>query len=80
MLLDVMILNPQKVVFEGKAESVILPGEQGVFEVLAFHKRMLSRLITGILTVGNKNFYIRRGVAKIDQNKVTVIIEEKRGL
>lgn len=80
MLLDVMILNPQKVVFEGKVESVILPGEQGVFEVLPFHKRMLSRLITGILTVGNKNFYIRRGVAKINQNKVTVIIEEKRGM
>ena len=78
MLLDVMVLNPQKVVFEGKAESVILPGEQGVFEILAFHKRMLSRLITGILTVGNKNFYIRRGVAKIDQNKVLVIIEEQK--
>jgi F-type H+-transporting ATPase subunit epsilon len=79
MLLDVMVLNPQKVIFEGKAESVILPGEQGVFEVLSFHKRMLSRLITGILTVGNKNFYIRRGVAKVDQNKLTIIIEEKRG-
>ena len=78
MLLDVMVLNPQKVVFEGKAESVILPGGQGVFEILAFHKRMLSRLITGILTVGNKNFYIRRGVAKIDQNKVLVIIEEQK--
>lgn len=80
MLLDIMILNPQKVVFEGKAESVTLPGEQGIFEVLPFHKRMLSRLITGIISVGNKNFYIHRGVAKIDQNKVMVIIEEKRGI
>ena len=72
-----MILNPREVVFEGKVESVILPGEQGVFEVLPFHKRMLSRLITGVITVGNKNFYIRRGVAKINQNKVIAIIEKR---
>ena len=75
MLLDVSILNPKEVVFEGKAKSVILPGEQGVFEVLPFHKRILSRLISGTLVVDEKSFTIQRGIAKIDQNKVTIIIE-----
>jgi len=75
MLLDISVLNPREVVFEGKAKSVILPGEQGVFEVLPFHKRFLSRLISGTIVVDEKSFTIRRGIAKIDQNKVTVIVE-----
>ncbi len=77
MLLDVAVLNPRKIVFEGKAKSVILPGEQGVSEALPFHKRLLCRLISGALVIDEKTFPIRRGIAKIDQNKVTVIIEEE---
>jgi len=75
MLLDVSVLNLKEVVFEGKAKSVILPGEEGVFEMLPFHKRLLSRLISGTLIVDEKNFSLQRGIAKIDQNKVTIIIE-----
>ncbi len=76
MLLDVSILNPRKVVFKGKAASIMLPGEEGVFEILPFHKRFISRLISGLLLVDGKTFSVHRGIAKVDQNKVTVIIEE----
>lgn len=76
ILLDVSVLSPSKVVFEGKAKTVSVPGEQGVFEVLPFHKRLLSRLISGTLVIDEKNFSIRKGIAKVDQNKVTIIIEE----
>ena len=75
ILLDVSVLNPKEIVFEGKAKSVMLPGEQGVFEVLPFHKRLLSRLISGTIIIDEKNFPVRRGIAKVDQNKVTVIVE-----
>lgn len=76
MQLDVSLLSPQQVIFEGKAKSVILPGEQGVFEVLPFHKRILSRLISGVLFIDDQHFPVKRGVAKVDQNKVIIIIEE----
>lgn len=76
MQVDVVILTPQKILFEGKAASVILPGEQGIFEIMPFHKRMLSRLISGTLVIDEEIFLIRRGIAKIGQNKVTVIAEE----
>jgi F-type H+-transporting ATPase subunit epsilon len=75
-MLDVCVLNPKQVIFEGPARSVILPGEEGVFEVLSFHKRLLSRLISGILFVDNQKFDIRRGVVKVNQNKVVIIVEE----
>lgn len=76
MLVDVSILSPQEVVFEGKANNVILPGEQGVFEIRPFHKRLLSRLVTGTVLVDEKVFPIQRGVVKAEQNKVTIIIEQ----
>jgi F-type H+-transporting ATPase subunit epsilon len=76
VLLDVVVLGPQEVIYEGKASSVILPGEQGTFEVLSFHKRILSRLVSGDLIVDERVFPIRRGIVKVNQNKVTAIIEE----
>ena len=75
MLLDVTVMNPQGVLFEGKANSIIVPGEQGTFEVMPFHKRILSRLLSGIIFVDDKNFPVNRGIIKVDQGKVTIIVE-----
>ncbi len=76
MLLDVSLLSPMKVIFEDKAKSIIVPGEEGVFEVLSFHKRLLSRLISGTIFIDEESFPIKRGVIEVNQNKVTIIIEE----
>jgi F-type H+-transporting ATPase subunit epsilon len=76
MEIDVLILSPTGVIFEGKAGSVTLPGEQGVFEVLPFHKAILSRLISGTLFVDEKSVSVRRGIVSVNQNKVTIIVEE----
>lgn len=74
--IDVVILTPERMIFEGKAKSLILPGEKGAFEVQPFHKKLLSRLVSGTLTLDGESLKIRRGVAKVGQNRVTVIIEE----
>jgi F0F1-type ATP synthase epsilon subunit len=75
-MLDVSVLSPKEVIFEGKANSIILPGEQGVFEVQPYHKRILSRLISGVLFIDEQHFSVHRGIVKVNQNKVTIIIEE----
>lgn len=74
----VLILTLDRVIFEGTAKSLILPGEAGVFEVLPYHKRLLSRLTKGPLVLDGASFPIRRGVAKVGLNEVTVIVEEAR--
>jgi F0F1-type ATP synthase epsilon subunit len=76
MLINVSILNPREILFEGKAKSIIVPGEQGVFEVLPFHKRLLSRLVSGVIFVDERSFSIRRGIIKVDLNKVIIVLEE----
>ena len=75
-MIDVVIVNPQKVIYEGEANSVLLPGEQGVFEVLPYHKDLLSRLITGEVLVDGRPLRIHRGVVKVESNTVTAIVEE----
>lgn len=74
-MLDVIILSLEKVIFEGKAESVSLPGERGTFEVLSFHKNLLSRLLSGSVVVDGRIFSIYRGIVKVKDNTVTIISE-----
>lgn len=75
---DVLILTLDRVIYEGKCRSLILPGEKGVFEVLPYHKNLLTRLIRGPMILDGNTFSIQRGVAKVGLNQVTVIIEEAR--
>lgn len=75
-MIDVIIYNPEKVIFEGKAKSLIFPGERGVFEVLPYHKPMLTRLVSGKVIVDEHIFPIRCGIVGINHNKATVVIEE----
>ena len=63
--------------FKGKAKSVIFSGEQGMFEVLSFHRPMFSRLLPGSVVVDQQQaFPIRRGVVKVLHDVVTVLAEE----
>ena len=72
----VLVATPERVIFEGDAKSLILPGERGIFEVMPYHKRLLSRLVRGILSLDGSELKIKRGVAKVGLNDVTVIVEE----
>lgn len=75
MQLKVTIINPTQVIFKGEANRIILPGEFGVFEVLPFHKNMMTRLLKGSVDVDGRLFDIMRGAVKVDQNEVTIVLE-----
>ena len=74
-MLDVTILTPQEVLFQGRAVRVILPGEMGTFEVGQFHRPLVSRLLPGLLIVDDRSVLIRRGVVKVERDRVTSIVE-----
>lgn len=76
LLLKVTLITPREVIFEGHASSVRLPGEKGVFEVQPNHKRLLSRLTRGAVGIDGHFLTIRRGVAKVGLNEVSIIVEE----
>ena len=68
-------MNTAKIVFKGKAESIIFPGDTGVFEIMPYHKRMMSRLLKGSIEVDGKEFPIERGIVKVEKNVVTAVVE-----
>lgn len=68
------VANP--VLFEGHAESVVLPGVQGEFEVLDFHKPIISKLKEGNIVVDNlKEFSIQGGLVKMSVQSVVALVE-----
>jgi F-type H+-transporting ATPase subunit epsilon len=74
-MLDVVIVTPQQVLFSGQASQVILPGAEGVFEVLPFHRPIVSLLLPGIVLIDERPIPIGRGVVKVAFDSVTAIVE-----
>jgi len=74
--LNVLVVCPEGALFEGKAHHVACPGEKGVFEVHPQHKPFMSRLIGGLIVIGDsKAFRIRRGICKVGLDSVTAVVE-----
>ncbi|MFQ5680713.1 MAG: hypothetical protein ACE5GG_01465 [Candidatus Omnitrophota bacterium] len=73
------MLNPQEVIYEGNAEEVILPGEDGEFSVLDFHQAFLYCLRPGIVRIRQK---FARGWenAPSSKKKSNLQLKIKRGL
>ena len=76
--LDVIIVTPDGILFQGKADTIIFPGEKGVFEVLPHHKPLMSRLLRGDVLIDSRSIPIERGVVKVGLNTITAIVETNR--
>jgi len=74
-VLEVTLLTPSRMVFQGDASHVIVPGEKGVFEICPFHKPVISRLLPGRVAVDRKVYRIRHGVVQVNRNKVGMIVQ-----
>lgn len=72
------ILSPDRSWFEGVAEEVTAPGQDGEFGVLAHHIPLLAGLKPGVVTVrapGGKSLYfaVDGGVLGVDKQGVRVL-------
>lgn len=75
----VEIISPDKLIFEGDAESLQLPGKDGSFGVLNNHAPIISSLAEGTVKLntneGVKSFDISGGVVEVLHNKVIVLAD-----
>lgn len=76
VVLNIVMLSPERVIYEGKAARALIPGERGVFEILPHHKKILSRLLEGYVVIDQTAYPVKRGVVKVAMNNVTIIVEE----
>ena len=78
--MNLIVLTPQRKVFEGEISSVKIPGITGQFEVLNNHAPMVSALGEGkvrIIEKGgtNKTFEIERGFIEVIKNEVALLVQ-----
>ena len=78
-MLKVTIASPEKQFFNQEADSVVLPGVSGEFEVLKGHAAMLSVLTTGCVYIkakdSNEAVYIDSGIVEISRNQVSILVD-----
>ena len=74
-MITVSIINQAQVIFEGVANSVILPGDYGEFEVLAFHWPIVSLLRKGEIIIDNMGFPIARGIVRFQKDQLIALVE-----
>ncbi|MCQ9207743.1 MAG: hypothetical protein NG740_07685 [Omnitrophica bacterium] len=76
-MLDTTVLTRDRMLFEGKAKSVFLPGATGEFEILEFHRPIISLLKEGHIIIDWKwNIPIKSGVVKVMKDQLVAIVEE----
>lgn len=77
--LHLVIVSPERMVFDGKAVSVTLPGELGEFQVLPDHAPIISSLVAGKVRykAGKEEatLEIKGGFVDVNNNQVSVCAE-----
>jgi F-type H+-transporting ATPase subunit epsilon len=78
--LQVRVVSPDKIVFEGEASAVVAPAWDGPVGILPNHAPMLALLGSGPLHVekiggGSAAFHVAGGVLKVERNHVTLLTE-----
>ncbi|QRM29842.1 F0F1 ATP synthase subunit epsilon [Microvirga sp. VF16] len=74
------LVSPERVLFSGEVDAVVLPATEGDMTVLAGHSPVMTTLKTGFLVVtstpGNgRRVLVRGGFADVNQNGLTVLAE-----
>jgi F-type H+-transporting ATPase subunit epsilon len=84
MNLNVRVLTPNRVICSTTAEEVILPGLTGLVGVLEGHATLITALDIGILRIKSDQTWtpiiLCGGVAEIDRNRVTVLVNDVEDL
>lgn len=72
------IISAERIIFEGEAQSVTLPGEKGQFTVLPRHASLISTLDKGVVRYRNSDgehkVEIAGGIADIDHDVISVCV------
>ena len=72
------LASPERLVFSGEVEHVVVPGSEGEFGVLSNHAPLVAMLRPGILKVlgGNEQtFVVRGGFAEVNPEGLTVLAD-----
>ena len=74
------LVSPERLIFSGEVEQVVVPGSEGVFTVLRNHAPMLSTIRPGVIEVtsatGPSKLFVRGGFADVSEKGLTILAEQ----
>jgi len=78
--LNLEVVTPSGMIYNGKAVSVTLPGEEGEFGVLPHHAALTTLLKAGVVDIENENkniesIVVNWGVVQVNEAKVVVLVD-----
>ena len=78
-MLQLTIVSPEKIEFDGIVESVLVPGTMGQFEILVDHAPIISTLQKGVVVYdtaeGKTSLEIQGGFVEVQKNVVSICVE-----
>ena len=80
-MLNLKIVSPEKVEYDGAADRILVPGTMGQFEILNDHAPIISTLQKGTVEYVNKegknSLEILGGFVEVQKNQVSLCVELK---
>ncbi len=75
------LVAPERLIFAGEVEAVVVPGTEGEFTVLKDHAPLLSMLRPGVLEIDlsgaqRTRLFVRGGFAEVSAAGLTVLAEQ----
>ncbi len=78
-MLQLKIVSPEKVEYDGAVERILVPGTMGQFEILNDHAPIISTLQKGTVEYVNKegktSLEIQGGFVEVQKNQVSLCVE-----
>ena len=79
MTFKVLITTPDKIFYNGQADSIVCPEPEGYFGVLARHAQMVAAVGTGIIKVNlgseTQLIVVDGGVAEVTPEAMTILAD-----
>lgn len=74
------LVSPERVLFSGPVEQVVVPGDDGDMTIMALHAPVMTTLRSGIVSVTEdkgaaRRLYVRGGFADVTANGLTILAE-----
>jgi F-type H+-transporting ATPase subunit epsilon len=79
------LVSPERLLFSGDVESVVVPGTEGAFTVLRDHADCMAILKPGLVEIQqsattSSRVFVRGGFADVSASGLTILAEQSIGL
>lgn len=73
------LVSPERLLFSGEVEQVVVPGSEGEFTVLKDHAPLMTTLRPGVVSIegagGAQKLFVRGGFADVAPTGLTILAE-----